>query len=134
MTPNPPQTTASDPLPAATVVHHPNNGVAIQCQYCSGQDFRRSRVRSGDFKYLVFMRYPVRCLRCSQRQWVNFTVAGLAVPSHIRHKRPEKKTDTWKDWTGSPAHPGPSPATPAYTRYGSGIAPRDANIPPTDHS
>ena len=30
------------------------------------------------------MRYPVRCLRCSQRQLVSFTLAGISLASHVR--------------------------------------------------
>lgn len=60
-------------------------GIAIQCQFCAGQNFRRSRWRKGDLKQLLMMRYPVRCLRCSQRQWVSFSVAGISVPSHVKH-------------------------------------------------
>ena len=60
-------------------------GISIQCQFCVGRNFRRSRWRKGDMKQLLLMRYPVRCLRCSQRQWVSFSVAGISVPSHIKH-------------------------------------------------
>lgn len=70
---------ADEAPPAAT------NGLAIQCQFCMGQNFRRSRFRKIDWRQLVLMRYPVRCLRCSQRQWVSFTVAGISLPSHAKH-------------------------------------------------
>ena len=77
-----------------------NSGpVAIQCQYCSGQTFRRSRLRREDFWQIFLMRYPVRCLRCSQRQMVSFTIAGLSVSSLTRHTRPVRTQDTWKNWT-----------------------------------
>lgn len=62
-------------------------GIPIQCQFCVGRTFRRSRLRSADLPQLFFMRYPVRCRRCSQRQMVSFTVAGISVPSHVRHKQ-----------------------------------------------
>jgi hypothetical protein len=74
------------------------NGIAIQCQYCPGQSFRRSRVRARDLQDIFFMRYPVRCLRCGQRQTVSFTVASVSVPSHIkqkRHRRSEEKLANW---------------------------------------
>jgi hypothetical protein len=66
---------------------HVGSGVSIQCQYCPGQTFRRSRLRAQDLKHLFFMRYPVRCLRCGQRQTVSFTVAGISVPSHVKQRR-----------------------------------------------
>ncbi len=62
-------------------------GVAIRCQFCVGQRFRRSRLRGEDFKGLLLMRYPVRCLRCSQRQLVSFTIAGISLGSHVRPQR-----------------------------------------------
>lgn len=60
-------------------------GIPIQCQFCVGRNFRRSRWRKADLKQLLLMRYPVRCLRCSQRQWVSFSVAGISLPSHVKH-------------------------------------------------
>ncbi len=63
------------------------SGVPIRCQYCIGQSFRRSRLRSNDFRSLILMRYPVRCLRCSQRQLVSFTIAGISLASHVRPQR-----------------------------------------------
>lgn len=66
-------------------VGHSAGGIAIQCQFCVGRNFRRSRWRKGDLKQLLLMRYPVRCLRCSQRQWVSFSVAGISLPSHVKH-------------------------------------------------
>jgi DNA-directed RNA polymerase subunit RPC12/RpoP len=71
----------------------------IRCQYCSGQTFRRSRLRPEDFWNMALMRYPVRCLRCSQRQMVSFTVAGLSLASHTKQARPVRPQDTWKHWT-----------------------------------
>ncbi len=62
-------------------------GVPIRCQYCVGQKFRRSRLRSNDFRSLLLMRYPVRCLRCAQRQLVSFTIAGISLASHVRPQR-----------------------------------------------
>ena len=62
------------------------DGVPIQCQFCVGQTFRRSRLRAADLPQLLLMRYPVRCARCSQRQTVSFTVAAVSIPSYIRHR------------------------------------------------
>lgn len=64
-----------------------SGAIAIQCQFCPCQRFRRSRVRSNDLMDLFLMRYPVRCLRCGQRQAVSYTVAAVSVPSHVRHKQ-----------------------------------------------
>ena len=62
-------------------------GVPIRCQFCVGQKFRRSRLRSNDFRSLLLMRYPVRCLRCAQRQLVSFTIAGISLASNVRPQR-----------------------------------------------
>ena len=66
-------------------VERESGGIAIQCQFCVGRNFRRSRLRRTDVKQLLLLRYPVRCLRCSQRQMVSFSVAGISVPSHVKH-------------------------------------------------
>jgi hypothetical protein len=89
-------------------------GVPIQCQYCPCQSFRRSRIRMADVKQILLMRYPVRCLRCSQRQLVSFTIAGLAVPSHVKQRRARHATHL-KHWS-QPAPESLSPTThPAAT-------------------
>ena len=73
-------------------------GVAFQCQFCPGQSFRRSRLRVDDWKQVFLMRYPVRCLRCSQRQMVSFTLAGISVPSHVKQRRARSESQQ-KHWT-----------------------------------
>jgi DNA-directed RNA polymerase subunit RPC12/RpoP len=75
-----------------------SNGVPIQCQYCSGQTFRRSTLRSQDFTDLFLMRYPVRCLRCSQRQMVSFTIASLSLSSSIKPKRKPGANEQSSHW------------------------------------
>ena len=81
------------------LVVHSGQGVAIQCQFCPGQGFRRSKLRPEDITQLLLMRYPVRCLRCSQRQRVSFTVAGISVPSHVRQRRARQMVQQkhWKE-------------------------------------
>ena len=72
--------------------HHAASGVPIQCQFCVGQRFRRSRLRAADIKHLLLMRYPVRCLFCNQRQMVSFTVAGVSLPSHVSQPEHRKRS------------------------------------------
>ena len=91
---SPPADSSSGSMPAAAHAshanpHHSSSGVPIRCQFCAGQRFRRSRLRFADIKQLLLMTYPVRCLFCSQRQMVSFTVAGVSLPSHV--KQPKKK-------------------------------------------
>jgi hypothetical protein len=75
-----------------------SSGVPIQCQYCPGRSFRRSRLRSADVKEILMTKYPVRCLRCSQRQMVSFTVAGIAVPSHVKQRKARSVQAEAKHW------------------------------------
>ncbi len=99
---------------------HPGGGVAIQCQYCPAQAFRRSRLRMPDLKHLFFMRYPVRCLRCGQRQTVSFTVAGISVPSHVKQRKARSDMQREKYWAGPmkasllPKAPAPSSDAAAH--------------------
>jgi hypothetical protein len=88
----------------------PLHGVPIQCQFCSGQTFRRSTLRGDDFTEILLMRYPVRCLRCGQRQLVSFTVASLSLSSSIKPRRRHRPTDPsarWIDFTKHPDAPNP---------------------------
>ena len=94
----------------------PYHGVPIQCQYCSGQSFRRSTLRGDDLAQILLMRYPVRCLRCGQRQMVSYTVASLALSSSIRPRRRHRPVDPSKRWIDFTRHPdAPNPLTPAAT-------------------
>lgn len=81
-------TTPLRPIP----LQHASSGVPIQCQFCVGQRFRRSRLRAADIKHLLLMRYPVRCLFCNQRQMVSFTVAGVSLPSHVSQPQKRKRS------------------------------------------
>ncbi len=83
------------------VVGDYSHGIAIQCQYCPGQAFRRSKLRAHDFQDLLLMRYPVRCLRCGQRQKVSFTLASVSVPSHVKPRRHRRSAEKFADWPPS---------------------------------
>jgi hypothetical protein len=89
-------------------VVHSGQGVPIQCQFCPATGFRRSRLRSEDVSQLLRMRYPVRCLRCSQRQMVSFTVAGISIPSHVKQRRAKQIFAEQKHWV----EPGKKAAEP----------------------
>ena len=91
----------------------PYNGVPIQCQFCSGQSFRRSTLRGDDFAQILLMRYPVRCLRCGQRQMVSYTIASLALSSSIKPRRRHRPVDPSKRWIDFTKHPdAPNPLAP----------------------
>jgi hypothetical protein len=75
------------------------DGVAIQCQFCIGQSFRRSSLRLEDLTQLFLMRYPVRCLRCNRRQLVSFAVAGISLSSKTKPRRRKRNADAATNWT-----------------------------------
>ena len=69
------------------------------------------------------MRYPVRCLRCGQRQLVSFTIASLSLSSSIKPRRRHRPMDPsarWIDFTKHPDAPNPlqpvSPEEESHTR------------------
>ncbi len=61
-----------------------------QCAYCQGRSFRRSRLKGADWGSLLAMRYPVRCLSCSQRQSVGMRVALRSMSSSVKQVRTSK--------------------------------------------
>jgi len=94
----------------------PLHGVPIQCQFCSGQSFRRSTLRAEDFNQILLMRYPVRCLRCGQRQMVSYTIASLSLSSSVKPKRRHRPVDPSTRWIDFTKHPdAPNPLKPAPT-------------------
>ena len=95
----------------------PYHGVSIQCQFCSGQNFRRSSLRGEDFRQILLMRYPVRCLRCSQRQMVSFTIASLSLSSSVKPKRRARTLDAsshWKEPSGDSGLQRPTGSTSVH--------------------
>ncbi len=67
------------------MIHSEDMGV--QCEFCAGRSFRRSKLQGKDVMPLLFLRYPVRCLSCSKRQAVNLAVAQRAVSSRVKQVR-----------------------------------------------
>ena len=109
---------------------NPVGGIPIHCQYCPAQDFRRSRLRFEDFKFIFMMRYPVRCLRCSQRQFVSFVIAAISIPSHIKQRRARRTLNQHKHWS-EPGKPSTEATTPSHQES---TAAADSNpSPPPPH-
>jgi len=75
----------------------------VRCLFCPGTSFRRSKLRTSDLLHVFLLRYPVRCLTCSQRQFASIPVAGLSVPASVRHSRAPGPKETWKSWTNGSA-------------------------------
>jgi hypothetical protein len=90
----------------------------VRCLFCPGTSFRRSKLRTSDLLHVLLLRYPVRCLTCSQRQFASIPVAGLSVPASVRHSRAPGPKETWKSWTnGSADDPAKKAQTPSYAPY-----------------
>jgi hypothetical protein len=45
-------------------------------------------MRSDDISQLLLLSYPVRCLRCGERQYVSLIIAALSISSSKRQPRP----------------------------------------------
>ena len=71
----------------------------IGCIFCANTKFRRSRVRIHDLRELMLLRYPLRCMRCNQRQYGYFLTAGMALPPRSQSTRVARGKETWKAWT-----------------------------------
>ena len=106
-TPDTPQPQSSSEAPARNPTAKSGllGGLNIRCHFCPGTSFRRSRFRAKDLRRLLLFQYPVRCLRCSQRQYVSFTLAGLSIASRVRHQRPPRPDETWMNWTNEEEAP-----------------------------
>jgi len=70
------------------------------CRYCHGRKFIRSSVRSrSDVLALLRLHYPVRCRRCSKRQYVDLLTASRALSAASRGNLHSKADDNWCAWT-----------------------------------
>ena len=76
---------------------------SVACPFCGNGNFRRSRLRFSDLLEIMMVRYPVRCTRCSQRQYVEVAIAMLSFPPKHIGARPAKGQDTWQNWTSADA-------------------------------
>lgn len=50
--------------------------LVLQCPTCYGTKFRLSQRRLEDIFYLLLLRYPVRCRKCSARVYVDRAFAN----------------------------------------------------------
>jgi hypothetical protein len=69
------------------------------CQFCKGRRFLRSGLRPSDFGPIFLLHYPVRCLRCRQRQFTDFMTASLSLAAGSPVYSSHKKRDNWGAWT-----------------------------------
>jgi hypothetical protein len=70
------------------------------CQYCPGQKFIRSGLRgASDLLAILRLHYPVRCRRCSQRQYTDFLTASMSLSAASRGTTQTKTRENWRSWT-----------------------------------
>jgi len=69
------------------------------CQFCKGRRFLRSGFRGSDVGSLLLLHYPVRCLRCRQRQFTDFLTASLSLAAGSPVYSEQKKRENWGAWT-----------------------------------
>jgi len=69
------------------------------CQFCSSRKFLRSGLRGADIAAILLLHYPVRCLRCRQRQFTDFLTASMALTAGSQIYNGSKKRGDWRSWT-----------------------------------
>ncbi len=103
----------------------------IACSFCGNNRFRRSRLRFHDLKELVLLRFPLRCTRCSQRQYNDFAIAWLSYPPKSHGPRLAQGSETWQSWTeGSFDGPSQRPLSTAIGTRAQRLTPPVAQAPP----
>jgi hypothetical protein len=69
------------------------------CRFCKSRRFIRSSLRGVDVFSIFLLRYPVRCLRCRQRQFTDFLTASLSLAAGSPVYSSQKKRENWGAWT-----------------------------------
>jgi len=72
-----------------------------RCNFCSAASLRRSRLRSTDFPWLLVLHWPVRCRRCSKRQFVFLTDARRIIAASPPQNPEQLAQDSWQNFTTS---------------------------------
>ena len=122
-----------EPYSGSPVIEVPAGVIA--CAFCAHTRFRRSRVRIHDLKELMLLRYPVRCMRCNQRQYASYLTAGISLPPKSHGPRLARGGETWKAWTeqGMDGQKLPRPMStamgPRATKLQPEVAPRHRPVP-----
>ena len=68
----------------------------LRCHFCGGASLRRSRFRATDLPWVLVLRWPVRCRRCSKRQFVFFIDARRIIAANTPELRMQ---DSWQNFT-----------------------------------
>jgi hypothetical protein len=72
-----------------------------RCHFCGGASLRRSRLRAFDFPWLLVLHWPVRCRRCSKRQFVFLTDARRIIAASTPHTPEQLAQDSWQNFTAN---------------------------------
>jgi hypothetical protein len=69
--------------------------MSVHCRRCGSEDVRLSHFQLEDVLFLLLLRYPVRCLDCSERGYYNFSaLSGLRRATTGRRKLAKQPKST----------------------------------------
>ena len=80
---------------------NPTAKTALRCHFCGGTSLRRSRYRASDLSWLLVLRWPVRCRRCSKRQFVFLTTARRIIAASAPHTPEQHSEGSWQSFTAN---------------------------------
>jgi len=72
-----------------------------RCHFCGGASLRRSRLRASDLPWLLVLHWPIRCRRCSKRQFVFMTTARRMLAANVPHTPEKLAQDSWQSFTAN---------------------------------
>ena len=72
-----------------------------RCHFCGGASLRRSRLRGTDLPWVLVLRWPVRCRRCSKRQFVFVTDARRIITASKPQTQDQLAQQSWQNFTAS---------------------------------
>ena len=97
---------------------------SVGCPFCGNSNFRRSRLRFTDLAEILMLRYPVRCTRCSQRQFTDLYIAMMSYAPKFRGQRAVQGEESWKNWTGQNSY------SPSVRPLSTAMGPKARNLNP----
>jgi len=63
----------------------------MMCSLCGSDKLRLSRLRRSDLAHLLFFSYPIRCIKCFERRYVNLIAAcRIGLESRTRQRQAHK--------------------------------------------
>jgi hypothetical protein len=72
-----------------------------RCHFCDASSLRRSRLRFSDFPWLLVLHFPVRCRRCSKRQFVFLPEAQRINAASTPRTPQQQSQESWQSFTAN---------------------------------